>query len=226
MISKIIKSIYWTVVAILVLLILSSCSQRLVQSYRQVLPIVVTVRGDRNYDETSEIDDVGTGFFITHNHVLTVAHISDNIVGGTVELRLWNGIIIPAKKIAIDRFNDLALLQINPKDVKPYKIPKLDLLLNPQIGERIFIIGSPNSFHNTMTQGIFSIGRLKRFASNWPWKCDFCLVDANIEPGSSGSPVFNINHKFVGIVTGYYNDFTVVIPSHSIHTFLREELRD
>lgn len=225
---KTIRLIYWIAVAIIIGLILSSCNsghsaQQLVKSYRQVLPTVVMVRGDRTDDKINGIRNVGTGFFIARRYVLTVNHVANRIVEGTIELQLWNGQFIPAKKIAVDRFNDLALLQIDSNDIgRSPKIPKLNLKTYPQVGEMIFIIGSPNSFYGMLTQGIFSRGASKRDAFNWYWSCEVYFTDAFIEAGNSGSPVFNTRCEIVGIVTGYYGKFTVVIPSYSIRAFLKE----
>jgi len=222
--SKIIKFIYWFVVAIIIGLILSSCDfdQQLVKSYQQVLPTVVMVRGDKIGDLTDEICNIGTGFFIAPEYVLTVAHVADRIIENTVELQLWNKNIISAKKIAIDDFNDLTLLQIDPNDIRSYKIPKLNLETYPQVGESVFIIGSPNSFYGMLTQGILSRGTTRRDAFNWYWSCKVYFTDAIIESGNSGSPVFNTRCEIIGIVTGYYGKFTVVIPSYSIRAFLKE----
>jgi len=222
--SKIINFIYWIAVVVVMGLILSSCNsgQWLVQSYREVLPTVVLVRGDRIDDSTNEICNVGTGFFIAPKYVLTVDHVANIIAEGTIELQLLNGQLIPAKKIAVDRFNDLALLQIDPNDVKTIKISKLNLNTYPQVGETVFIIGSPNSFYGTLTKGILSRGTLKRNAFNWYWDCEVYFTDAITEAGNSGSPVFNVRSEIVGIVTGYYAKFSVVIPSYSIRAFLKE----
>lgn len=221
--SKIIKFIYWIVIAVIMGLILYSCNsgQQLVQSYRQVSPTVVMVRGDETDDGINKPYDIGTGFFISKQYVLTVEHVINQTIEGTIELQLWNGQLIPAKKIAVDKFNDLALLQIDPKDIKSYKIPKLNLETYPQVGESVFIIGSPNAFYGTLTKGILSRGTSKRIVFNWYWSCEVYLTDAIIESGNSGSPVFNTRCEVIGIVTGYYGKFTVVIPSYSIRAFLK-----
>lgn len=235
--SKTIKFVYWVVVAVIIGLILSSCNsapsapsapsaQQLVQSYQQVLPTVVMVRGDRTDDSKKEICNVGTGFFITPRYVLTVAHVADLLIKNTVELQLWNERIISAKKVTTDKFNDLALLQIDPNDIRSYKIPKLNLETYPQVGEMIFIIGSPNSFYGTLTQGILSRDTSKRIAFNWYWSCEVYFTDATTEKGNSGSPVFNARCEIIGIATGHYGKFSVVIPSYSIRAFLKDSISD
>ena len=60
----------------------------------------------------------------------------------------------------------------------------------PQQGEEIFVIGNPSGLENTVTRGIVSAIRE-----------DLIQIDAAISPGSSGSPVSNMNGKVVGIAT-------------------------
>lgn len=212
------------IIAVLIGLVLHSpYSKRedLCQSYQRVSPIVVTVRGDRLNDwDPNNIVGVGTGFFIDEKYVLTVAHIINSIDANTVELRLWDEQIISAQLIAKDDANDLALLQIDPNDIKTYEILELNFRTDPQIGEMVFIIGSPYLFNNTMTKGIFSRGTTIDKDPRWFFKFDIYLVDAFVEGGSSGSPVFNVNLKVIGIVTGYCGKLSVVIPAYSIVDFL------
>lgn len=234
--SKIAEFIYWSIVIVLIGIGLILCSpnpekdiwelqsQQLIQSYQQVLSTVVTVRGDRISDYNDpNIYGVGTGFFISEQYVLTVAHVINLVDANSIELQLWNEQIILAKKIAIDEPNDLALLQIDPNDIKLYEISKLNFKTDPQIGEMIFIIGSPYLFTNTMSKGIFSRGATTNDDYyGWPWKSEVYLVDGIVGGGNSGSPVFNAKLNVIGIVTGYCGKFSVIIPSNNITRFLKE----
>lgn len=199
-------------------------NQRLIQLYRQAVPTIVTVSGDRIDDYEDKVRGVGTGFFVGKNHVLTNAHVADIIIDGTMKLQLWNGETILAKKIAVDERNDLALLQINPDDVKFYDIPELSLDTIPQIGESVFIIGSPYLYSNTMTVGIFSRGTTVGNDPRWIWDCEVYFVDAGVEGGNSGSPVLDVDLGVIGIVSGYCGKLTVVIPAYNIRSFIAEQL--
>lgn len=227
--SKILKSVCWSVTIIIAVLILCSCNsgttrdQQLVCLYRQALPTVVMVSGDRIDDwgwEEGKTVGVATGFFINERYVLTNAHVANIIADGTVKLQLWNKDIISAEKVAIDNHNDLALLEIDPNDIKFYDIPKLNFETVPQIGETVFIIGSPYLYYNTMTVGIFSRGTTIGNDYRWIWDCEVYFVDAGVEGGNSGSPVLDADLGVIGIVTGYCGKLTVVIPSYNIRSFL------
>lgn len=194
----------------------------LVQSYQQVLSIVVTVRGDNVNDwDPNKIVGLGTGFFINEEYIITAAHVARVIDGNTAEIKLWDERIIPAQLIARDDANDLALLRIDSNSMDPNDFFKLTHEVNPQIGEKIFMIGSPRLFYNTLSSGVFSRGTTIEL-NRWLWSCDFYLVDINGGPGSSGSPVFNTDLELVGVIVGYTPGFAIVIPSYSIIRFLNE----
>jgi len=226
---KIMKIAYWSAVAIFITLVLCSCNsgtmrdQRLVQLYRKALPSVVMISGDRTTDWEEKVRGVATGFFINKEYVLTNAHVANIIVDGTVELRLWNGDVISAKKVAVCNRNDLALLRIDPNDVKFYDIPELSFDTVPQIGETVFVVGSPYLYYNTMTVGIFSRGTTINKDYDWLWRdCEVYFVDAGVEGGNSGSPVLDVDLGVIGIVSGYCGKMTVVIPAFNIRCFLKE----
>jgi S1-C subfamily serine protease len=181
--------------------------------------VVVLVEGDVTDDYIPEIRGIGTGFFVDKEHVLTVAHVANHLIDDTIRLVLWNGQKIAARKIATDELNDLALLRVDFNDVKFYKIPRLNLGTDPQIGELVFLIGSPYLFRGTMSVGILS--RRTTIVPNSLWNCDVYLVDAVCEGGHSGSPAFDAKLGVVGILTGYCGKFSVLIPSYSVCCFLR-----
>jgi len=192
--------------------------------YQQTLPSVVMVKGEvMNNWRGSEIQGIGTGFFINKEYVLTNHHIASIIADGTIKLRLWNGEMISAKKIALDEKYDLALLQVDVEDTRFYDLPELNLETIPQIGDEVYIIGSPRLYYNTMTKGILSRKSTTGNSAGWLWNCKIYFVDAPIQGGNSGSPVLDIDSGVIGIVSGMGGNLTIVIPSYSILSFLKEQ---
>lgn len=197
-------------VVVLLVLALSFCScnnslcvQDLPQLYQQTVSSVVTIKG------------CGSGILISDKYVLTNNHVAILQLEHTVILS--NGLEILAAVHAQDDFNDLALLKIDSNKIKPFK---LELETNPQIGEIIFMIGSPRLKSGTITMGILS--RQADLYFNIPWVCKVYLSDVIGDHGSSGSPVFNLQRKLIGIVSGHCGPFAVIIPSQAIHNFLRD----
>ncbi|MCK4821489.1 tetratricopeptide repeat protein, partial [bacterium] len=65
----------------------------------------------------------------------------------------------------------------------------------PSVAERIIVVGSPMGLEQTVTEGIISAIRyLPDFGS-------YYQISAPISPGSSGSPVINMEGKVIGIAT-------------------------
>jgi serine protease Do len=65
----------------------------------------------------------------------------------------------------------------------------------PEKGEDIFVLGNPKGLESTVSRGVVSAFR-DRYGSN-----DFIQIDAAISPGSSGSPVMNMQGDVIGIAT-------------------------
>lgn len=61
----------------------------------------------------------------------------------------------------------------------------------PRVGEDIFAIGSPKGLSNSFTKGTIS-----GFREN-----DRIQIDATIDRGSSGGPLFNLQGEVIGITT-------------------------
>ena len=95
--------------------------------------------------------------------------------------------------VALDAFHDLAVLQIEDKHETPF--PKVVLSLDePVYGESIFVIGNPAGLERTVTEGILShTGRL--FEGSL-----YLQLDASVNPGNSGGPLFNGHGQVIGVV--------------------------
>ena len=61
----------------------------------------------------------------------------------------------------------------------------------PEIGEDVFAIGSPRGLENSLTKGMVS-----QYRENHRIQ-----IDATIDHGSSGGPLFNLNGEVIGITT-------------------------
>ena len=62
---------------------------------------------------------------------------------------------------------------------------------NPQVGEDVFAIGSPKGLSNSLTKGTISGFRENKRIQ----------IDATIDHGSSGGPLFNMKGEVIGITT-------------------------
>lgn len=144
---------------------------------------------------------IGSGFFIdNYGHILTNYHVISSEVDPEYEgfSRLFIKLSddsderIPAKVIGWDREFDIALLktEIDPSYI--FSISKKDI---PELGDKIFAIGSPGGLKNTMTSG--SVSSLNRQLQPLG---DSLQIDVPINPGNSGGPLLNSKREVIGII--------------------------
>ena len=135
----------------------------------------------------------GTGFFITKDgDAITNYHVLKG--ASRAEAKTSDGKVYPVKKVvAEDEEGDLIRVSIDiPKEVvHPLSIHSSF----PEVGERIVVIGTPLGLEKTVSDGIVSAVReIPEFGK-------IIQVTAPISPGSSGSPVVNMNGEVVGVVS-------------------------
>jgi len=94
--------------------------------------------------------------------------------------------------IHTDKENDLVILK-----VKGEKLPvvKLGDMGKANIGEKVYVISSPEGLENTISDGLLS--GIREIDD----QRKILQITAPISPGSSGGPVFNKNGEVIGIAT-------------------------
>ena len=133
------------------------------------------------------------GFLVTNFHVIegeteisvAVYHMRD----GQLEPKVYKQVRI----VAINKFQDMALLKIDDKDAPKFKYVVLGSADNLAVGESVFAIGSPLGLERTVTEGILST-KTREFEGEL-----YLQTTAQINPGNSGGPLFNMAGEVVGI---------------------------
>ena len=136
----------------------------------------------------------GTGFVIGPRHVMTCAHVIDN--ARNIRLSAFGG-KRTAEIVLQDNINDLALLHLH----EPVDAPSLSFRQGAgcQLGEAVSTMGFPLAgvmgSGLQVTQGCISGLLGPRDDSR------FLQFTAPIQPGSSGSPLFDGHGRIAGMVT-------------------------
>jgi S1-C subfamily serine protease len=73
-------------------------------------------------------------------------------------------------------------------------------------GDDIFIVGAPYGLSYTLTVGRISARRPDQSRSGIMSSVEFLQTDATVNPGNSGSPVFNKQEEVIGIVSSILSD--------------------
>ena len=138
------------------------------------------------------IVDAKKGYVLTNNHVVENAE--------EIQIKLIDKRIIPAKILGTDPKSDLAILQIEAKEINQISLGNSD---NLRVGEWVLAVGSPFSANlsHTVTAGIVSaLGRSYVMPGNDHYE-NFIQTDAAINPGNSGGALLNLDGELVGINT-------------------------
>lgn len=177
-------------IALLLTAIPNALSQDLLpELVRRIKPSAVAIE---TFDARGEKLSRGSGFFIDADRVVTNRHVIDNAY--RAEVHSYNGNVYQVKGvIAVDAEGDLALLRVDapPNQVRPLLLDRT----SPQEGESIVVIGNPFGLEGSVTNGIVSAVR------DIPTFGRIIQITAPISPGSSGSPVVNMQGQVIGVAT-------------------------
>jgi len=147
----------------------------------------------------------GTGFIVSEDGlILTNKHVVlDEKADYTVFTN--DGRKFPAKVLAIDPVQDLAVLKIEQENNMLFPVLKLGNSDNLEIGQAVIAIGNALAeFRNTVSAGVISgLGR-RITASGGSFVETFedvIQTDAAINKGNSGGPLLNLKGEVIGINT-------------------------
>src|SRR6476659_1866293 len=156
---------------------------------RRIKPSAVAIE---TFDARGEKLSRGSGFFIDVDRVVTNRHVIDGAY--RAEVHLNSGHTFPVKSVlAVDAEGDVALLKVDaPANlVRPLSLDRT----SPQEGESVVVIGNPLGLEGSVTNGIVSAVR------DIPGFGRIIQITAPISPGSSGSPVVNMQGQVIGVAS-------------------------
>src|SRR5258707_15714497 len=156
---------------------------------RRIKPSAVAIE---TFDARGEKLSRGSGFFIDVDRIVTNRHVIEGAYRAEVHLNSGNAYQVRSVA-AVDAEGDLALLKIDapPNLIRPLSLDRT----SPQEGESIVVIGNPFGLEGSVTNGIVSAVR------DIPGFGRIIQITAPISPGSSGSPVVNMQGQVIGVAT-------------------------
>jgi serine protease Do len=167
---------------------------------------------------------LGSGFFINEDgFLLTNFHVIEGETQISVEVySTRTGQLEPrtykqVRIVAINKFEDMALLKIEDKDAPKFKYVPLGSADAMAVGERVFAIGSPLGLERTVTEGILST-KTRELQGEL-----YLQTTTQINPGNSGGPLFNLSGEVVGITNmkiAFGEGLGFAIPIEAVKYFL------
>ncbi len=141
----------------------------------------------------------GSGFLISADgHIVTNNHVIEN--ADEISVITNDGETYMAKLVGTDPRTDLALLKIDADEPLPYvEFGDSD---KARTGDWIVAIGNPFGLGGSATAGIISARGRDLQAGPYD---DFIQIDAPINRGNSGGPVFNTDGEVIGVNTMIYS---------------------
>ncbi len=171
--------------------------------FKQALAYTVKIktRIDKPFlgDEKGAFTAAGFLVDVKQRLVMTNAHVVARSPSH-ISVAFYNGHYYKARKLYVDPFLDLALLEL-PENSIPKGIKEAELECNniPAVGHPVGALGHPWGIFFTGTRGVIS-GLTDKFGG------EFLQTDAPINSGNSGGPLISMKTaKVVGINTSSLN---------------------
>ena len=146
-----------------------------------------------------EVKGAGSGFMISEDgYIVTNHHVIDD--ADKIEVVMNDGTRYEAVVKGIDSKTDIALLKIESDEPLPYvAFGDSD---NAEIGDWVVAVGNQFGLGGSATAGIISARG--RDIQAGPFD-DFLQIDAPINRGNSGGPLFDTEGKVIGINTAIFS---------------------
>lgn len=178
-------------------------SSAVIDAVKKVSPSVVSITTKRNIQDffTGQIleqEGGGTGFILTSDGlIVTNKHVVDD-ESANYSVLASDGKTYEAQVLSRDPFNDLAVLKIDAKGLKPVELGDSNSL---NTGQWVIAIGNAlGEFQNTVTVGVVS-AKDRQITADGQTLEGLIQTDAAINPGNSGGPLINLAGQVVGINT-------------------------
>jgi serine protease Do len=141
----------------------------------------------------------GSGFIIdSDGYVVTNSHVVER--GEEIFVILMDGTRLAATIVGGDAKSDLALLKVDAG----MALPALEFgdSTAMRVGSPVIALGNPFGLGHSATVGILSAKG--RSIGSGPYD-DFLQIDAPINQGNSGGPLFNVNGEVIGVNTAIFS---------------------
>lgn len=173
---------------------LSTYEQMRIDMIAEVMPSVVIVKTESGHGSGLIYRQVDDLYYVITNH-----HVVED--GGEMEVQFGNTRDpIPVVDVASNEIYDIAVVRFRSDVQLPVYYSKAieeDVIIQIMSGQDVYAIGTPEDIkrYNYVTQGVVS---LPSYPYNGIENLGI-MHDAELNPGNSGGPLFNLNGDFIGV---------------------------
>lgn len=182
----------------------------LVSLVKKVKPSIVAIYTFNNQGHSLM---QGSGFFINNQgDVITNWHVIENAHSAVI--KTFEGHSYLVKEIlGGSKESDLALLSVDIRNDSVQGLPISRSM--PEIGERVLVMGNPLALEFSVSDGIIAaIRKIPEYSNG-----DVIQITAPVSPGSSGSPVMNMQGEVIAVAFYVYfhgENLNFAIPSQRV----------
>ncbi|NCB53056.1 MAG: PDZ domain-containing protein [Clostridia bacterium] len=173
---------------------------------KQVVGITTAITTTNIFGQSTSSAVSGSGFIIsTDGYILTNNHVIEYAAqyGYDLTVMLHDGTTYKATIVGYEDDNDVAVIKIDAEGLSPVVIGNSSAM---KVGEQVYTVGNPlGELAYTMTGGMVSALDRTIVADN-STSIDMFQIDAAVNSGNSGGPVYNSKGEVIGIVTAKYSD--------------------
>lgn len=169
----------------------------------------------------------GSGLVLSENgYILTNYHVIENAYeqGTVIKVILFDNREFIADVVGVETDSDLAVLKIGADDLTPAYLGNSEEM---RVGQTIYAVGNPlGELTYTMTSGIVS-ALDRNITTDIRVTVNMFQIDAAVNNGNSGGPVYNAYGQVIGIVTAKFSEngmegLGFAIPVNDICTIANE----
>jgi serine protease Do len=167
-------------------------------------------------------EGLGSGFLVdADGYIVTNNHVVDG--ADEVRVTLHDGSKYKARVVGRDDKTDLALIKIDAGHALPYV--ELSQGTKARVGDWVLAVGNPFGLGGSVSAGIVSAEG--RDIHSGPYD-DYIQVDAPINRGNSGGPLFDAQGHLLGVNTAIYSPtggsvgIGFAIPADTVRTVVAD----
>lgn len=172
----------------------------------QVVGITTEVTYTNFFGFTSSNAVTGSGFFISEDgYILTNYHVIEYAYDYhyTVTVMTHDGTRYNASIVGVEKDNDVAVLKIDADGMHPVTMADSDRI---DVGDHVAAVGNPlGELEFTMTFGRVSALNRAITTSESNDTINMFQIDAAVNSGNSGGPVYDARGNVIGIVSAKYS---------------------
>ena len=174
---------------------------------QQVVGVTSEVSYTNFFGMSSSSAVSGSGFIVSENgYIITNYHVIEYAYskGQEVTVILHDGTRYAASIVGVEAANDIAVLKIDAANLSAVAFGDSDSL---SVGETVYAVGNPlGELEFSMSTGhVSALDRAIKTGENTQ-PINMFQIDAAVNSGNSGGPVYNARGQVIGVVTAKYSD--------------------